>query len=151
MAKTWIVVSDSARARIFAASSTGNGQEKRLEKIQERVHASSRSHERELASDARGRAFDSEGPGRHAMSEKVSPKEHEAWKLCKELADEIERSRAKGEFDRLVLVAAPAFLGELRKKLSEPTRRCVVKEVDKDLAGMSPADISRHVSGDFLP
>jgi protein required for attachment to host cells len=141
MAGTWIVVADSARARIFTPAAQGRA----LEQVQELLHPSSRAHERELTTDRPGRSFDSDGPGRHAMSECVSPKEHEAWKLCKELADEIETARAQGRFDRLVLVAAPAFLGELRKTLSDQTARIVVEELDKNLAQMDTQDIVKHL------
>jgi protein required for attachment to host cells len=79
------------------------------------------------------------------MSESVSPKEHEAWKLCKELADEIEKARAQGRFDRLVLVAAPSFLGELRKTLSDQTMRLVVGDMDSNLASMDAANILEHL------
>ena len=84
--------------------------------MKELLHPESRAHQRELTTDRPGRAFDSKGPGRHAVSGgSVSPKEHEASKLCSELADEIETARVQGRFDRLVLVATPSFLGELRK------------------------------------
>ena len=141
MAGTWIVVADSARARIFKPAALGRA----LEQVQELLHPSSRAHERELTTDRPGRSFDSEGPGRHAMSENVSPKEHEAWKLCKELADEIEKARAQGRFDRLVLVAAPSFLGELRKTLSDQTMRLVVGDMDSNLASMDAANILEHL------
>jgi hypothetical protein len=83
MTNTWIVVADSARARIFKPVRQGRA----LEQVDELLHPASRSHERQLTTDRPGRSFDSEGPGRHAMSESVSPKEHEAWKLSKKLAD----------------------------------------------------------------
>lgn len=141
MAGTWIVVADSARARIFEPAAQGRA----LEQVRELLHPGSRAHERELTTDRPGRSFDSEGPGRHAMSESVSPKEHEAWKLCKELADEIEKARAQGRFDRLVLVAAPSFLGELRKTLSDQTMRLVVGDMDSNLASMDAANILEHL------
>jgi len=83
MAETWIVVADSARARIFEPAKQGRA----LNLVQEFLHPTSRAHEREIAPDhPLGRTFDIEGPGRHALSQSVSPKEHEAWKLCKHLA-----------------------------------------------------------------
>ena len=147
MAGVWIVVADSARARIFAPV-VRHGLD--LEQVTEILHPESRSHTRALTTDRPGRTFDSEGPGRHGMSESVSPKEHEAWKLCKELADEIETARAQERFDRLVLVAAPAFLGELRKTLSDQSARLVVSELDKNLAQMNTQDILKHLPAEVL-
>lgn len=142
MAGTWIVVADSARARIFTPIRQGQA----LELVHERLHPGSRAHERELTTDRPGRTFDSEGPGRHAMSETVSPKEHEAWKLCHQLVEDIETARAQGRFDRLVLVAGPSFLGQLRKTLSDPAARLIANTVNKNLAQMEPPDILRHLA-----
>jgi len=141
MTATWIAVADSTRARIFKPVNKGQA----LEPVQELHHPGSRAHERELTTDRPGRTFDSKGPGRHALSESVSPKEHEAWKLCKALAGEIESARAQGTFDRLFLVAGPSCLGELRKMLSEPTARCIVNTLDKNLAHMDEQEIIQHL------
>lgn len=142
MTTTWIVVADSANARILQPSDNG----RELQEIKTLVHPASRAHERELTTDRPGRSFDRFGPGRHAMSEIVSPKQHEAWKLCKALAETIETARSRGEFDRLILVADPPFLGALRKTLSAPTRRLVSHEVDKNIADMEARDIWKRLS-----
>lgn len=146
MAKTWIVVSDSARARIL----TTNRRKTRLVEVKEFLHPQSRVHEEEVATEKLDRSFRSEAPGRHDMSETLSPKKHEAWKLCKELANEIEAGRTRGEFERLVIVAAPAFLGELRKRMSDPTSRLIVAELDKELAGMDTEEIRKHLPQQVL-
>ena len=146
MAGIWIVVADSARARIFASARQG----RELEQVTELLHPESRFHNRDLTTNRPGRTFDSEGPGRHAMSESVSPREHEAWKLCRALADEIETARAQERFDRIVLVAAPAFLGELRKTLSDQTTRLVVAALDKNLGSLDAQGIVKHLPKNVL-
>ena len=145
MTTTWLVIADSARARILSYSS-GN----ELQEVAELLHPASRSHEREMVTDRGGRVFDRQGPGRHAMSENVSPKQHEAWKLCNELAAELDTARAKNLFDRLVLVAAPSFLGGLRKALPAPTLRTVVCELDQDLVKFDVNQIREHLPPDAL-
>lgn len=141
MKNTWIVIADSARARIFALVEHGA----KLEPIKELLHAESRAQERDLITDRPGRGFDREGPGRHAMSPSVSPKAHEASKFCKELADELETARKRERCDRLVLVAAPAFLGQLRKSLSNHTSQLVSQALDKNLVHMDAAEILAHL------
>lgn len=141
MAETWIVVADSTSARIFTPAKQGD----KIEQVQELIHAASRAQERELATDSPGRVFDSEGEGRHSMSKSVSPKEHEARKLCKRLADEIETARAQTRLDRIVLIAAPSLLGELRKMLSNQSSRLIVKGIDKNLAQMDESEIVKHL------
>lgn len=146
MTATWILVADSVRARIFTPIKQGQA----LEQVQEWQHPSSRVHEHDLTTDKPGRTFDSQGPGRHAMSESVSPKDHEAWKLCKQVSDEIETARAQGRFDRLVLVAAPSFLGELRKTLSEQSMRLVQGALDKNLSKMDAHQLIKHLPASVL-
>lgn len=141
MAGSWIIVADSSRARIFWPVQQGRA----LDQVAEFLNPAARAHERDLTTDRPGRTFDSEGPGRHAMSENVSPKQHEAWKLCKELADFIETARAQGRFDRLILVAGPALLGELRKTLSDHTSRLIVDTQDKNLSDMTAEEILKHL------
>ncbi len=146
--KTWIVVADSTRARIFEHDRQQPAPE--LQLITNLEHPAAQAHERDLTTDRPGRTFDRMGPGRHAMSESVSPKDHEAGKWCKELSDEIEKARLNGSFDRMVIIAAPAFLGQLRKMLPTPTSRLVAHEIDKNLAHMDVQDIRDHIPAEVF-
>lgn len=144
MTNTWIIVADSAHARIFQAPPGG----KKIEEIKTLVNPRSRVHERAITTDKPGRSFDRMGPGRHAMSDNGDVKEHEAAKLCKTLADAIEVARANGQFECLILVAAPHFLGTLRKTLSPPAMRCVAKQIDKHMTDLEANDIQRRLQAD---
>ena len=141
MADTWIVVADSAQARIFSGS-PGSGQWRQIEEL---VHAKSRIHEREVAAGEPGRIFNTDGQGRRGLSQSVSPREHEAVKFCRELAEELESARVERRYGQLVLVAAPAFLGLLRKTISVATARLISQELDKDLAHMDQQDVLKHI------
>lgn len=146
MAETWIVAADSARAKIFAVSEQGD----RLEERKSFLHPASRAREGELTTDRHGRSFDSRGEGRHAMSANVSPKEHEAALFSKVVADEIEAGRIEGRFDRLALIASPAFLGLLRKSLSDTTVRLVAFDSDKNVVHLSPEGIREHLPDELF-
>lgn len=126
----WIVVADSSRCRIFASDKPAGP----LEEIETLAHPEGRLHERDLASDRPGRAFDSKGKGRHAMSSEVGVKKHEAIVFAVRIAERLERGRGKEAFDRLVLVAPPSFLGLLRERLKRPLRARVAREVGKNMA-----------------
>ena len=54
----------------------------------------------------------------------------------------IHYTKLYDDFDRLVLIAAPRFLGVLRRSLSGPTRAMVSHEVAKDLVH-EPAEAVR--------
>ncbi|ATX79930.1 hypothetical protein Ga0123461_1516 [Mariprofundus aestuarium] len=129
MAKTWVVVADSSKARILMAEKPGMG----LSEIDSLEHPEGRLHEQELTSDLPGKAFDSGGEGRHAMGASVDPKKHEAIKFSKRVVDYLEAGRNAGSFTKLYLIASPAFLGQLREHLSSPLQHIVQGSIDKNL------------------
>ena len=69
MKSTWIVVAESARARIFTMSGIGG----KLQEITDLSHPESRLHDTELSSDLPGRTFDIQGQGRHGMEPATDP------------------------------------------------------------------------------
>lgn len=137
MDKVWIVVADSATARIFAAA-TPTGP---LEERATLAHPEGRMHEQELVSDLPGRTFDSVGAGRHKKEVEVGPKKHEAIKFAERIAQQLETGRVQGRYETLLLVAAPDFLGLLREKLGQQTAARVHLEIDKDLTKHDAGDI----------
>ncbi|GMQ75700.1 MAG: hypothetical protein BMS9Abin01_0955 [Gammaproteobacteria bacterium] len=142
MKSTWIVVAESARARIFTMSGAGG----RLQEIADLSHPESRLHDTELTSDLPGRAFDSHGQGRHAMEQATDPKEREAQVFAVEISRYIDRGRREGSFDSLVLVAPPKFLGRLRPELSKTVRGTLIGELDKNLVEADGKTLERHLS-----
>lgn len=135
-----IIVADSARARLFDADPRG----KTINEIGALVHPESREKNLDLTSDKGGRAFDSAGKGRHAMSPHTSPHKLEADIFAREVADHLRAARLAGEFRRVHLSAPPAFLGLLRKHLDHDVHDCIVQTLDKNLVHETPAEIARH-------
>lgn len=141
MSEKWIVAADSSRARIFSEETAG----KPWQEVKEFLHPESRTHESGTEIEQARRTFKRESPGRHAVSENISPKEHEAWKLCRKIASEVDNARAQNRFNGLVLIAAPAVLGELRKRLSPPTVKRVIQEMPKNLVQRRTEEIRQHL------
>jgi protein required for attachment to host cells len=141
MSNTWVVVADSSRARIFAVDQPRGP----LQELDILAHPEARLHEQELTTDLPGRAFDSGGEGRHAMGQGVSPKEQEALRFAKRTADYLEAARVEGRFDKLILVAAPRFLGQLRQQFSPPAAAAIVQEIAKNLAQQPADEIRQHL------
>ena len=99
----------------------------------------------DLVSDKPGRSFDSGGQGRHAMGNKTDPKEQIAIRFAKELADYLEKNRQKKAYIKLFIIAAPHFLGLLRKELSKGVSELVSFEVDKNLTALETDSIRKHL------
>ena len=137
-----IVVADSARARIFTADSAHSP----LNEIETMAHPEGRMHEQGMVSDMPGKDSGKGGGGDHAFQEKIEPKEQEMIEFAKRVADYLDDTRKSNKLNKLLLVAAPAFLGELRTHLSNETSEKIVFELDKNLAQHSIEDIRQHLS-----
>jgi protein required for attachment to host cells len=138
---TWVVVAHRAGARILAHCGPGTG----LARVAELVHPEGRMRDRDFDADRPGRAFDSHGQGRHAMSREEPPHEHAAAEFARDLARHVDRSRQQHRFDALVLVAEPGFLGILRGALTDATAALVRGSVAKDLAKVPDRDLGDHL------
>jgi protein required for attachment to host cells len=141
MLTTWIITADSSRARIFKTESPRGP----LQELEVLIHPEARLHTQDLTSDFPGRTFDSAGEGRHAMGQPVDPKEQEAIRFAKHLADHLEAARVDGQFDKLIIAAAPKFLGQLRQHLSGQLTSMVTQEIDKNLTQHATKDIRNHL------
>lgn len=134
MSKTWVLVAESSRAKVYKV----NGRLAPIKEIGAMVHPECRMHEGDLVSDSAGSDGGSVGQGRHVIDNKVSAKDHESLEFARELAGYLENARTSGNYEKLVLVAPPAFLGNLRHTLSKEVMALVCNQVDKNLVQKSP-------------
>ncbi len=128
--RIWIVVADSAGARIFKKNSHG------LELIGE---ATPKKTEREKGTPNRslGRISSSGGASiHHRLEPHLPPGRHDATTFTHDLSQWLEQAVQENAFDRLVLVAAPKTLGDLRKQLGEHVQARIMAEVNKELTKM---------------
>lgn len=140
MRKTWVVVADRSRARIFTVE-TPRGP---LREVEDLVHPEARAHERDLTSDRPGRSTD-----RHALGNANSSRDQQAVEFAREIAARLESGRVHGDVERLVLVAAPDLLGLLRKALNANVTKLIVRTIDKNLTQQGAPEI-RKLLPEFL-
>lgn len=138
--EVWVVVANSAQAKIFKAESN-----KALKEIARFEHPASRLHEQDLVTSKPGRTFESVGPTRHAVQPKVSAKEQEFINFAKQVSNHLNSSRDKNAFTSLYIIASPNFLGLLRQELSSQTNHLVAGEVAKDMTNSRTEQIRDHL------
>jgi len=141
MSNAWVLVANQSEARIYALKMPRGP----LVEVDKMEHAAGQAREGDLVTDRPGRSFQSVGDVRHAMEPPVDAKEQEAMKFAKEVSDRLDSARQEGRFDRLVLVAAPHFLGLLRKSLSDATSKQVTEEIAKNLVQFNAEEIRSHL------
>lgn len=139
MPKTWVLVAESSRAKVYKV----NGRLAPITEIGAMVHPEGRMHEGDLVTDTAGSDGGSVGQGRHVMDNRMSAKDHESQAFARELAGYLESGRTSGDFDRLVLVAPPGFLGNLRNTLSKEVLSMVERQIDKNLV-QKPPEVLRN-------
>lgn len=139
MSRTWILVAESSRAIVFATE----GPDGVLTEVEALAHPEGRLHARDLVTDYAGKDGGSVGQSPHVLAEKVGPHKQEVIDFAHLLAKHLEAGRVHGKFDRLVLVAPPAFLGELRNCLGKELMALVSRQVDKNLVHQ-PAEVLRQ-------
>ena len=136
MSKTWVIVAESSRAKIFE-------QEKRnapLVEIQGLTHTPSRLHQKELTSDLPARTS-----GRHNLLQQTSSKENASNEFARSIRNHLDSARNKGMFNKLIIMSPPNFLGRLRKQLGSNVIKCVISEIDKNLVRHSTLEIQAHL------
>jgi putative Mg2+ transporter-C (MgtC) family protein len=139
---TWVLVADGSRARLFVRQPSDGSLSPALD--QELIGTNLPS--REIASDRPGRTFDRGGQGRHAKEPPTDPARHANAEFAREVALLLDDRRKAHAFDRLVVVAAPRFLGELRSFMPQQLQDLVAAEIDKDLTKSPPHELKDHLT-----
>jgi protein required for attachment to host cells len=79
------------------------------------------------------------------MEPPTDPQRYAKYEFARELAERLEEAVHAHRFERLVLVAAPKTLGDLRELLPDPVKSRVVAEIDKDLTRVPLRDLPKHL------
>lgn len=139
----WILAANAAAAHLFRADRVA----RRLELVRSEPHEAGRAKPSERLTDRPGRSFDStRAGGRHAMEPDTDPRRAELHRFALQLATELDEAAAADRFARLVLVAPPRVLGELRHALPDRVAARVEREIDKDLAGLEPRRLEQALA-----
>ncbi len=128
-----IVVADGSRARLFTRSARNQP----LVLIDSHDNPAARQKTRELLTD---------GPGKTQTSDPLSsPGEIEEDRFAKRLAAQLARGAHEGQFEKMILVASPRFLGSLRSELPRTARERVSLELAKNWTALSPMQIQQQL------
>jgi protein required for attachment to host cells len=92
--------------------------------------------------DKPGRTFSSVGQGRSSY-EPTDWHELEEARFASEIAAGINASAHNHEFKRLIVVAPPKILGELRREFSPEAQKKIGAEINKDLTKHSIPEIEK--------
>jgi protein required for attachment to host cells len=138
MPTTWILTANRSKARILEMQKLHDP----LLEVADFVDPAGRAQAREVNTDASGRFY---GKGEHVQghstSTEVSTTQHEAERFAEQLRAYLHHAHTEHRFDKLWIVAAPAFLGVLRDKLPKELLAVTELEVNKDVPTATPDEI----------
>jgi protein required for attachment to host cells len=145
MKKTWIVLANASRARIFDRDAVGG----KLEELTDLVHLQSREKGSDLTTDRPGHAQKAHGDPGHAgtaFQAHSDPRQKEHAAFAAQVSHSLEDAVTQGRCPGLVLIASDPFLGELKSHLGDAATRVLSATIPRDLSSFAGADLERRVS-----
>lgn len=139
---TWIAVADGAEVRIFQNEGVGKG----VFELPDHAISSPRLRNRDIMAGRPGRTFDRAGYGRHAMEPLTDPQEVAERSFLRDVVYWLTEQAQCEAFDRLVIIAEPRALGEIRRVMPKTLAGKVQGEVAADLTHATPAQVQQRLA-----
>ncbi|MBB6190752.1 protein required for attachment to host cells [Sphingobium wenxiniae] len=136
-----VLVADGRKILLFRNKGDGDFPHLETEVVKEQDNPA----DRDQASDAPGRAFNSVGGHRSAM-EQTDFHDLEESRFAAEAADMLKRRALANEYQKLIVVAPPTALGEMRKHYHKEVQSRLAGEIAKDLSNHPVPEIERIIS-----
>jgi len=140
------LIADGANAKVYQFSD----EEPELEAVKDVSFNIDLPRTHDIVSDRPGRSFESQGRTRHAKSSRSDPHRELKRNLARKIADALKSSLTDKRYNKLVLVAPPVTLGDLRDALAKSVQARVIAEVAQDLIKVPASRLPTHLV-DVLP
>lgn len=140
---TWVLVADGKRGQLYR----NDGPEHGLERVPDGSFESDLppTHAGAAISERPGRVQESASSSRHGVEPRVDLRRALKTAFAATLAEKLDAALARGACQRLVLVAPPRILGDLREHLSPRGRAAVAGEINKDLTHLGLSALAERI------
>ena len=142
--RIYVLIADGGRARLLLQE--GRGKEPR--ELSEFAMSADDLPERHVERERPGRVHDSVGPGRHAVEPRTTHERQDEMDFARHVVERVDGLQQ--EFDRLIIVAAPKTLGDIRNILPSSLSKKVTSTLAKDLTKIPTKDLVTHLD-ELLP
>lgn len=158
---TWILVMDAQQAKVYVRGKTqrrvplaGNARHRhfsevlipQLESLSGMAWEAESPERYEAGRNATGMVFQSVGGARHMSEPHLDARSETAQHFAANVASDLNAALQAKQFERLVLVAPPRMLGELRKHLDGAVQKIVLAELPKDFTQYEGSRLLRQVT-----
>lgn len=137
--KTWVLIADGTRARIFAKK------HQKLENVMGQDFIGENLMDSDVGMDKPGRGYESNNPTRHAYEPRTDWHQYQKHLFAKDLCHIIEKANEKAEFDELIIITPPKILGDIREHLSKQTLSKVTAEIPKDVTKFTEHELLSYL------
>lgn len=137
---TLILVADGEKALFLRNTGSSGTVELEVEQAKELAEAPAQNRNSDHATQVKPRSEGTRSAVQESDWHQIARE-----RFAGDLADLLFKRAIKGDFDSLVLVAAPALLGELRPALHKEVTSRVTGELAKDLTNHPIGDIASHL------
>lgn len=137
-----VLVADGAKMLLFRNAGDAAYPKLELEEGQQQET----TKDSDIKSDSAGRAMSGQGGGGGTMGENDFHQQAED-RFAADAAALLRQRALANEYEKLIIVAPPRTLGELRKHYHKEVTDRLVGEINKDLTGHPLPEIERLISG----
>jgi protein required for attachment to host cells len=142
MSVTWVLVANASAAHLYI----NDGPNKGLRKLREFAHDRSRAKLADLI-DTQAADGRSGTAHRAAYQPASTARAHEADRFATELTEALESGRKQRTYQRLIVVAAPQFMGRLKRRFGTPLQRLLTDSFEKDYTKSDSRSLARKLEG----
>ena len=139
--RTWIVVSNRTEAKVFRYL---NKKDNKIEFVISLKNPRGRLRPIAINADRPGMFANLETYGSRLVKSQ-SPTERVAQEFAKRVGDFLEEQMRSKQFDELIMISDPHFLGRLRNLYSKELKKRISREIPKDLVGVTAEDLQSRL------
>lgn len=139
--RTLVAVFDSEHARFFEYKDAHG----KLVSITQDIRSGLDHDKRDIDSDRPGRGFSSAGGSHHAYESPSDVRKLEKHDFVRAIAQGIEDALSQNEFGRLAIVAPQRSVGEFRAVASDRVKKILWREIPKEFANLTDAELEKHL------
>lgn len=140
--RTWILIADGGRARVLENPGPGKG----ARQVDGLMFEADLPPTHDIVADRQGRSFESSDSTRHPLTPPSDPRERLKHDFLAGLVETLSQRLDAGAYDKLLVVAPPSALGELRKLLPAKLQAVLAGEIGKDLTKTPDHDLAPHLA-----
>lgn len=139
----WVLVADASRAQLFETDATLET----FTPVEAHTHPESRLPISELVDGDRGATREMAGGPQSRFERHTDPHRATLDAFARELADVVNTGRIAHQFEHVIIVAPPTFLGALRSHLDSESTRRVKTSIAHDWTAVPVNELPARVRG----